>query len=95
MESISLISRDNKELLVYENDSVELGFIEVHVGDKYLKALHTEVKPEASGKGVGKKLFTGFIDYARKNNLKVESLCPFISAQLARHADEVKDLIRN
>ena len=93
MDGISVDKREGKSFIVYKDNSVELGFIEVHIGDKFLQAIHTEVKPEAAGKGVGKKLYDGFIDYARKNNLKVKSLCSFISAQLTKHADEVKDLI--
>lgn len=93
MNGISVEKREGKDFLVYTDNSVELGFIELHIGDKILQAIHTEVKPEAAGKGVGKKLYDGFINYARENKLKVKSLCSFISAQLNKHAEEVKDLV--
>lgn len=46
---------------------------------------HTEVKPELKGKGVGTKLLDALAEYARKNNLKVIPLCPFVEVQFSRY----------
>lgn len=93
MEKISFETRSGKSFLVYTEDAKELGFIEVVVNNEFINAIHTEVKPEASGKGIGKKLFYAFVEYARKNNLKVKSECTYVSAQLARHAEDLKDVL--
>ena len=92
MEKIEFKNRDDKSFLIYSENSVESGLVEVLLNDKFVKAIHTEVKPEESGKGIGKKLFYALIDYARKNNLKVRSSCPYICTQLSRHSEEVKDV---
>ena len=47
---------------------------------------------KAEGKGLAKKLLIAMVDYARKNNLKVIALCPFVHAQFLRHPDEYKIL---
>ncbi|MEO5967447.1 MAG: GNAT family N-acetyltransferase [Ferruginibacter sp.] len=94
MNGISVDKREGKDFIIFKDESQELGYIEIHSDDKTVEALHTEVKPEAAGKGVGKKLYDGFINYARKNNLKVKSSCSFISAQLLKHNEDVKDLLQ-
>lgn len=38
---------------------------------------HTEVNPDFSGRGVGKKLIMEAVTYARKNNQQIMPLCPF------------------
>jgi predicted GNAT family acetyltransferase len=37
-------------------------------------------------------LLDAMIDYARKNNLKVITLCPFVHAQFKRHPEEYADV---
>ncbi len=38
---------------------------------------HTEVNPDYSGRGVGKKMVMAAVEYARKQNIKILPLCPF------------------
>lgn len=38
---------------------------------------HTEVNPEFSGQGVGKKLLMAAVEYAREKGVKILPLCPF------------------
>jgi predicted GNAT family acetyltransferase len=38
---------------------------------------HTEVDEEYEGKGLGKKLVTAGVEFARENHLKILPLCPF------------------
>lgn len=46
---------------------------------------HTEVDKSLKGEGVGSKLVEKSVVYARKNNLKIDPLCPFAEAQFKRH----------
>jgi predicted GNAT family acetyltransferase len=38
---------------------------------------HTEVDDAYEGKGLGRKLVTAGVDFARENHLKILPLCPF------------------
>lgn len=53
---------------------------------------HTEVRPEAKGKGVGNFLIEEIVKYARANNFKLIPLCPFANALFKKHK-EWKDVI--
>lgn len=60
-----------------------------------LTVYHTEVLPIAEGKGLAKELLLAMVDYARKNNLQVIALCPYVFAQFKRHPDEYADIWKN
>lgn len=64
----------------------------ISVTDKELTAYHTEVIPKAEGKGLAKQLLAAMVDYARKHQLKVIPLCPYVHAQFKRHPQEYADL---
>lgn len=49
--------------------------------------LHTEVPPEAQGRGTGGELVRAALDYAREHKLRVVPLCPFVSAYIRRHKE--------
>ena len=54
---------------------------------------HTEVPKELGGRGIGNKLATAALDYARTNNLRVIPLCPFMSSFIEKHP-EYQELVR-
>jgi len=70
----------------------QIGEMEIAVAPGKLTVFHTEVVPEAEGKGVAKKLLSGMVAYARENRLKVIPLCPYVHAQFKRHSDEYADI---
>lgn len=74
-------------------DDEQLGQMEVSVIDNRLTVFHTEVNPKAEGKGFAKKLLNEMTSYARKNNLKVKVICPFVHAQFKRHPEQYSDII--
>lgn len=49
----------------------------VFAGDEKIIIDHTEVNPGNEGKGLGKKMVTKAVEYARENNIKIIPLCPF------------------
>ncbi len=53
---------------------------------------HTGVPSALEGQGIGSKLVKTGLQYARDNNLKVQSMCWFVSGYIERHP-EVQDLI--
>ncbi len=38
---------------------------------------HTEVNPDYSGQGVGKKMVMAAVEFAREHNIRILPLCPF------------------
>jgi predicted GNAT family acetyltransferase len=88
---------DNPELSRYEARIGEqvLGFVDYELdpaGDRIV-LVHTEVLPEAEGKGVGSRLAKGTLEDVRARGLKMIVDCQFIAAYLKRHAGEYDDLI--
>ena len=69
-----------------------LGFAEYRLGPQVITFLHSEVLPEAEGRGVGSGLARAALDDARRRGLRVRPLCPFIGAYIRRHA-EYADLV--
>jgi len=76
-------------------DGEKVGDMMISVSGNDLTVYHTEVLPKAEGKGLAKKLLASMVDYARKNNLKVIALCPYVHAQFLRHPDEYNDIWKN
>ncbi len=53
---------------------------------------HTIVPQEMEGKGIGSRLVRGALDEARRRGLRVNPICPFVSAYIERHP-EYRDLL--
>ena len=54
---------------------------------------HTGVPPAIGGQGLGSKLVKTGLDYARENELKVRSLCWFVSKYIRLHP-EYQELVK-
>ena len=53
---------------------------------------HTEVKPEFSGKGVGKMLVLEAVNFAREKNLTILPVCSFVRSVFDRN-DDLSDVL--
>jgi predicted GNAT family acetyltransferase len=69
-----------------------LGEMIISVNKDNLTVFHTEVAPAAEGKGLAKKMLQTMVDYARKNNLKVIPICPYVHGQFRRHPQDFEDV---
>jgi len=49
----------------------------VFAGENKIIIDHTEVNPGNEGKGLGKKMVTKAVEWARENGIKIVPLCPF------------------
>ena len=69
-----------------------IGEMLLSISGSEMTVYHTEVVPEAEGKGLAKEMFNEMVSYARKNNLKVIALCPYVHAQFTRNSDDYADV---
>jgi predicted GNAT family acetyltransferase len=86
--------RDNPDESRYEAslDGTAIGFAYYDLRPDLVVFTHTEVEPEAEGKGVASTLIGQALDDVRGRGLKIVPLCPFVRAFLKRHP-EYTDLV--
>ena len=96
MEEVQLTFDEKKHGHFYISENNErIAGMQVGISGNHLTVYHTEVSPNNEGKGLAKKLLSAMVDYARKNNLKVIALCPYVLAQFKRHPEEYADVWKN
>lgn len=95
MEQVELkLNSNGRGYFLIKDNVKQLGQMEVSVIGNHLTVFHTEVIPEAEGKGYAKKLLNEMVSYSRKNNLRVKALCPFVQGQFKRHPEQYADIIK-
>jgi predicted GNAT family acetyltransferase len=67
---------EGKAVLTYERDGQTVVFT------------HTLVPKALEGQGIGSRLVSAGLDWARANGLKVVPQCPFVAAYIERHPEE-------
>ncbi len=82
---------DTGTQLEYEEDGRVAQLTYRIAGDR-LVLEHTEVPEALGGRGIGSALVKAAVERARRDSAGIVAECPFASAWLRRHADEVKDL---
>ncbi len=93
MEEIKLnLNEKGHGAFTIAEGTAQLGEMVVSIVGTDLTVHHTEVVPEAEGKGLAKKMLNAMVEYARENNLKVITLCPYVHAQFKRHGEEYADI---
>jgi len=93
MNEIQLkLEPNGKGSFFIDRNGERLAEMVIAVDDKNITVHHTEVSPKLKGEGIGTKLLTTMVDYARKHQLKVIALCPFVSAQFKRHRELYADV---
>jgi predicted GNAT family acetyltransferase len=75
-----------------EVDGKVAGFVSYQRGKGVIAFMHTEIKDEFEGQGLGGKLVAGALDTAREEGLQVLPYCPFTRSYIAKHP-EYLDLV--
>jgi predicted GNAT family acetyltransferase len=65
----------------------QIAFAEYRLVDHGIILPHTVVPEAFEGRGVGSALARAALGYARKQELKVIPLCPFIGAYITKHPE--------
>jgi predicted GNAT family acetyltransferase len=93
MNEIELkLESNGKGAFVLEESGEQLAEMVISIADKNLTVFHTEVSEKLKGQGVAAKLLETMVSYARKHQLKVIALCPYVSAQFKRHPNQYNDI---
>ena len=96
MEEIQLSLNEKNHGHFYINDGGEqIAEMQIGISGNDLTVYHTEVSPDYEGHGLAKKLLSAMVDYARKNQLQLIALCPYVFAQFKRHPQEYDDIWKN
>lgn len=93
MEDVKLVlNNEGRGGFFIKEDNRRIGEMIISIADDELTVYHTEVAPEAEGKGLAKKMLEKMVSYAREHKMKVIALCPFVHAQFMRHEANYADI---
>lgn len=93
METVQLdLTEKGKGKFFIAENGEQVGEMEVGVSDGVLTVYHTEVVPQAEGRGLAKELFLAMTGYAREQHLQVKAYCPYALAQFKRHPQDYADI---
>ena len=71
------INDKNGAFYIEVNEKQESLMTFVFAGEDKIIIDHTEVNPGNEGKGIGKKMVTKAVEFAREKSIKIIPLCPF------------------
>jgi predicted GNAT family acetyltransferase len=85
---------DNPEARQFEVrvDGALAGFVSYRLRESEIEFLHTEVRDEFEGHGLGSRLAAAALDMARDRGLAVKPTCPFIADYIKEH-EQYRDLV--
>jgi len=69
-----------------------IAYLEYNLAGAVLQLIHSEVPAELRGHGIASELAHSALEYARENHLRVDVICPSVSAYLEKHP-EYNDLV--
>jgi hypothetical protein len=70
----------------------DVAYLEYSLDGNVLELIHTEVPKKLRGTGIGSSLAKTALDWARRDKYKVDIICPYVQAYVARHP-EYSDLV--
>ncbi len=70
----------------------EVAYLEYSLSGNVLVLIHTEVPETLRGMGLATSLAETALQWARKNNLKVDIICPIVQGYITTHS-EYADLV--
>jgi uncharacterized protein len=77
-----------------DDDPEPLAFVGYGLRDKVVLLMHTEVRPDLEGRGIGTRTAELVVDHLRRSGKQAIVGCPFLTAWLRRHPDQQDILAR-
>lgn len=90
---IELIDNTDKSRFEVEIED-KMAIMDYKKKDSKLYILHTEVPKEFEGKGIASAMVKKVLNLIKEKDMKLVSLCPFVSGYIKRHP-EYKSLVAN
>jgi hypothetical protein len=75
---------------VIEADGQPIGRLDYRLTDGQIAFTHAEIDPAQGGQGYGSQLAEHALDDARRRELEVLPLCPFVSDYIRQHREYAK-----
>jgi len=69
-----------------------IAYLDYKLGGGVLELMHTEVPQAMRGTGIGSEIVHTALEFARRDNLRVDVVCPFVAEYIERHP-EYADLV--
>ena len=92
--TIEQFNEDKKGYFKAVENGVEAGRMTyTWAGPKVFIIDHTEVNPDFSGQGVGKKLVMEAVQFAREQEVKIMPLYPY-AMSVFKKTEEIRDVLR-
>ncbi|WP_338877112.1 GNAT family N-acetyltransferase [Spirosoma sp. SC4-14] len=89
---LTLNQKGHGSFFVADANGEKIAEMVISVSGDQLTVYHTEVSPNAQGKGLAGELLKTMVAYARAHQLKVIPLCPYVHAQFKRHPALYNDI---
>jgi predicted GNAT family acetyltransferase len=80
--------------ILSHDDAEPLAIVDYERRDRTLLLMHTEVRPDLEGRGIGTRTAELVVDHLRRSGQLAIVGCPFLTAWLRRHPDEQDILAR-
>jgi predicted GNAT family acetyltransferase len=64
-----------------------VAYLEYTLAGKVLQLIHSEVPEALRGKGLGSELAKSALEWAREQGLKVDVICPSVTAYMEKHPE--------
>lgn len=85
---------DGKGRFFVAQDGEELAMLEYsNVKNTVMTINHTDVSDKLRGMGIGKKLITTAVNFAREQNMKIVPMCPYAKSVFDKNVD-LKDVLK-
>lgn len=87
INALQVVDNPQEKRLEINLGNGDYAFVEYQPAGPNIIYTHTEVPEKYEGMGVGGKLANAAMEHAKEHGLKVQPLCPFIKAYVARHPE--------
>ncbi|CAN5348769.1 GNAT family N-acetyltransferase [soil metagenome] len=94
MNEVKFFPQDKGAFVLEENDE-RIAEMVVGISGKDLTVYHTEVVERLERQGIGSGMIAAMADFARKKELKIIPLCPFVKKHFKKNSDKYTDLIKD